>query len=70
MRLTGEARFTDVFDIEVVGDRTRALDIIINMRNYPKLEKRRHLIPNTADQEMVDEINEQMDQLPVADTST
>ena len=40
MRLTGEARFTDVFDIEVVGDRTRALDIIINMKNYPKLEVR------------------------------
>ncbi|EPB66512.1 N-acetyllactosaminide 3-alpha-galactosyltransferase [Ancylostoma ceylanicum] len=38
MQLSGEGKFTDVFDIEGIEERARALDIMSNLKNYPKLE--------------------------------
>ncbi|EYC04800.1 hypothetical protein Y032_0086g1998 [Ancylostoma ceylanicum] len=34
-----ESTRTDVLDVEVVAERTRALDILASIRNYPKLER-------------------------------
>ncbi|EPB73719.1 hypothetical protein ANCCEY_07197 [Ancylostoma ceylanicum] len=71
MQLTGEVKFTGVFDIEVVRERerARALDIMSSLKNYLK-EKQRQLTPNVAGEEMLTEENETMDELPAENTLT